>query len=498
MSTTNVTAKHRDYAANRDLWDLVRDAAAGEKAVKDAREKYLPRPNPADKSVQAEERFKQYLTRAVYYNATGRTLRTMVGIAFHREPTIKMPTALEECRDNINGAGLTLLQQAQATLGEVLRTGRAGLLADFPKVDDPQRTSLAAQRAQGLQPTLTLYHASAIINWRTTMRGGKVVLSLVVLEETRDIADGFATKSQTQYRVLRLDDAGLYQVEIWRKDEDATKPEDQWVLAETNLPLDGTGRRLTEIPFQFVGAQDNDYTVDESPLYDIATLNMAHYRNSADYEESVFFCGQPQYWIAGLTEEWRDHLEKTGVYVGSRTILPLPVNGSAGILQADPNTLAKEAMEGKEKQMAALGARLLFATSQIKTATQQESEDTTTHSVLSLACENVASAYTKGLQWMAMFANAGGEVEFKIPTDFAALTMDPTELTALLQLAQAGKLPDTDLWDRLRKCGLIAADKDDEAIREELDAQAPARTSNPFGNGDDDPADDDDDQQAAA
>ena len=60
----------------------------------------------------------------------------------------------------------------------------------------------------------------------------------------------------------------------------------------------------------------------------MAALNLAHYRNSADYEDSVFFNGQPQPWMAGLTEEWRDWLKKEGIVIGSRVILPLPENGS--------------------------------------------------------------------------------------------------------------------------------------------------------------------------
>ena len=82
---------------------------------------------------------------------------------------------------------------------------------------------------------------------------------------------------------------------------------------------------MKEIPFTFVGAQNNDPSIDESPLYDIAMINLGHYRNSADYEESVFWCGQAQPWISGLDEQWRDWMEKNGVYVGSRAPMMLPV-----------------------------------------------------------------------------------------------------------------------------------------------------------------------------
>lgn len=106
--------------------------------------------------------------------------------------------------------------------------------------------------------------------------------------------------------------------------------------------LGGTGR-LKEIPFTFVGAQNNDPSIDESPLYDIAMINLGHYWNSAEYEDSVFWCGQAQPWISGLDEQWRDGMEKNAVYVGSRAPMMLSAGGSFGYAQPLLNRLVKEA-----------------------------------------------------------------------------------------------------------------------------------------------------------
>ena len=53
---------------------LIRDAIAGEVAVKEARTKYLPMPDATDKSPENQARYRDYVMRAVYYNATRRTL----------------------------------------------------------------------------------------------------------------------------------------------------------------------------------------------------------------------------------------------------------------------------------------------------------------------------------------------------------------------------------------------------------------------------------------
>lgn len=137
-----------------------------------------------------------------------------------------------------------------------------------------------------------------------------------------------------------------------------------------------------------------------------------------------------------------------------------------------PNSLIRQAMIDKQDQMAALGARLLQPGSVAQTAYETASDDATAHSVLSIICDNVSDAYTKALRWAGdMMGTSGTEISFAIPTDFASTKLDAPTLTALFAMVQAGKLPESDLWAQLRGSGYIDPEKDDAAIREELDAQ---------------------------
>ena len=110
---------------------MVMDAAKGQSAIKGKAETYLPRPNPTDKSDENTKRYDQYLQRAVYYNATGRTENALIGMAIRRWPEVKLPAQLEPLLEDVNGAGLTIIQQAQAVLSDALTCGRAGLLTDI-------------------------------------------------------------------------------------------------------------------------------------------------------------------------------------------------------------------------------------------------------------------------------------------------------------------------------------------------------------------------------
>lgn len=106
----DITYTRDEVKAALPLWSMVSDAAAGEHAVRDAGDLYLPRPNPTDKSPENRSRYDAYLQRASYYNATGRTLSGLTGIAFRRWPEIVIPAGLDYLKDDTDGAGTTLIQ----------------------------------------------------------------------------------------------------------------------------------------------------------------------------------------------------------------------------------------------------------------------------------------------------------------------------------------------------------------------------------------------------
>lgn len=460
----DVTFARGEYTNELPVWRLVADVCDGERSVKAGAEKYLPEPNPKDESTDNQDRFKQYIARAVFYNATGRTLQGLIGAVYRRAAEEDIPAVLEYVKEDIDGVGVSVYQQSQRVLSDVLKRGRSALLVDYPNVEKP--TSKAAQDAGLVRASVVVLNADQIINWRTEKIGGTYRLSLVVIKESIEeiTSDGFGSAWVDQYRVLLLQD-GRYTVQIWQK------PSSDWVMTEAYQPTDGAGKYWDEIPFTFVGSVNNDSEIDPSPLYDLAVLNVAHYRNSADYEDSAFIVGQAQPWLSGLNEEWRDHLEASGLYIGSRNPILLPEGGSFGIAQAQPNTIVKEAMDQKERQMVALGARLVEKGQAVKTATEAQSDSEAEHSVLSLVTSNVSSAYTKALGWMALFMASNDDVLFKLNQEFTELQLNAQMLTALVGAWQSGKLPSSDLWGQLRKFGVIDPEKDDEAIKEELQTE---------------------------
>jgi len=471
----DVTFQHGEYAENYAAWELVEDACAGEKEVKEKGNKYLPQPNPADKSPENTERYKQYLARAVYYNVSRRTLQSLTGACFSQSPTLTVPPLLGYVTDDIDGQGLSIYQQSQVAASGVIQKGRVGILVDYPQTS--AQASLADMQSGRIRSTVALYEAEDIINWRTEKVGANHVLSLVVLKECAEQVtdDGFGTEEVDQYRVLRLTN-GIYVIELYQFNSNTQS----WDMVSQNVPLNSSGGAWTQIPFSFIGSISNSASCDPAPLYDLATLNLAHYRNSADYEDSVYMIGQPQAWISGLSEEWRDWLQKEGIYIGARAAMLLPDGGNFGIAQAQPNVLAKEAMDAKEAQMKAIGARLITPGSAVKTATEAQAENESEHSVVSLIAANVSEAYTLALQWMGEWMGVTGAMEYTLHVEPGKFSVDGVMLTALVAANQSGKLPDSDLFRIMRKMDVIDSEKTDEQIREELAASGSAGLD--FGN----------------
>lgn len=453
-------------------YELIRDCIAGQRQIKRRRTKYLPDPDEGETDAEArKQRYEHYLARAVFYGVTARTLRGLVGMVFDKDPAVVLPAQLELVRADATGGGLSLDQQAKATLTDVVALGRAGLLTDYPRTAGP--TTRQQQLEGNVRPTIVRFKPEDIINWRTRTIGAKVMLSLVVLRESYILEDdGFAEKTGTQYRVLRLDENNVYQVEIHRDFENRGL-----ALFETYTPRDGRGQPFREIPFTFVGVEDNEWTVDHPPLLDIAELNIAHYRNSADYEESLFVVGQATPVYSGLTKQWVDEVFKGSVRWGSRSAVLLPVGGKAELLQASENPLAMEGMKHKEDQMIALGAKLLEASGTQQTATEASLDAVMDTSVLGSCARNVSAAYRKALGWALQyltgeFVDNREVLDFELNSDVASRTLTAADRQQIVTAWVQKAITFEEMRWNLKRTGL--AYEDDEVAKEAIASETEA------------------------
>jgi Domain of unknown function (DUF4055) len=442
-----VKTRHRDFNAAYGIWQKVRHAVAGD-LVSYLRNVGANEPDPN----YGAARQKEYRDGAICYNFTKRTLSGMVGAVMRKEPEQTIPDKLEYLLQNADGSGVGLWQQAQDTLGEIDSVGRGGLLVDAPNV---QAATMAEQNAGLLNPVLAYYTAENIINWRTERVGSVNRVVMVVLREQyeyQDGADEFSYMCGEQYRVLDVYD-GKYRQRVYRFD--ATGAELTGEVAEIYPQLGGLDAGL--IPFTFIGATNNDHTIDDAPLLPLAELNIGHFRNSADNEESSFVVGQPTLFIApgeSMSLEIFKEANPNGVKMGSRSGHNIGAGGNAFLVQADANSLAKDNMLQKEQQAIQIGAQLITPSQQItaESARLQRGADT---SVMSTIAANVSQAYTQALKWVAgMVGGPEDGIEFRLNTDFFLQPMTAQDRAAWMADINAGLLPATAYYAALRRAGV--------------------------------------------
>lgn len=457
----DVSFQREDYQEALPSWEMVDTLCDGEAEVKRSGEKLLPNPVVSSGESQAEISaiYTRYLQRALYVNVVGRTRSSLIGAAYRKPPSVTLPANLAYMSEDVDGNGLSIYQQSQKSLEDVLTAGRAGLLVDFPTTEGA--VSVADMQSGVIRANICHYDAEDIINWQHTRIGGKSVLSCIVLSEKAQANDGFATESVKQLRELSLDN-GIYAVRIWHKN----KQKGEWEQVSEVFPRTSTGANWTEIPFCFVGATNNDSGIDDAPLYDLACVNRKHYQLGADWYNALYFAGQPQPVISGLDADWRDWLEKNGIVVGSRAPFLLPSGGTFTYATVSADTAIQKELDTLKQQMVELGARLVMPGEATKTATQSAGEQEVSHSVLSLACENVSDAYTKALAYAQVFMGGSGNAEFRISTDFIAHSLDPQMVSALVQAWQSGTVPKQDVQEYFKKVGLIDSDRTQEEIDE--------------------------------
>lgn len=433
----------------------MRDFLAGEDTVKKAGERYLRR--LAD---QTPEEFESYKDRATFLNATCRTHNGLVGQIFLKDPDLTLPEGIAMLEQDADLGGSSLYKYARKAVSETLAVGRSGTLIDW--ADDEKR------------PYLCLYRREEILNWQRSRIAGKLVLTLVVLREyyaeqvevteyaPNAAADPDELEEDRRERilVLSLNAAGQYMVQKFEKEQGQDKQgADKWIMVESKIPQ-RSGAPLDRIPFVFHDAEASDDDCPRPPLEDLLSLNLNHYRTSADHKHGLHFTALPTAWVAGFDS-------KTQLRIGSSVAwVSESAEAKAGYLEfsgAGLGTIRAE-LDKLEANMASMGARLLEtqkreAESAEALALRQAGES----SVLSSAASGISDTLTQALK-LAAWWTGGTELpediqddvcSITLNTDFSTTRMTGAEVVSFVSAWQSGGISRATLHYNLEQSEIL-------------------------------------------
>lgn len=464
--TTGVKIQRKELREMQEKYRRISDAISGEAAVKERGKVYLPVPSSCEtEGAEESKRYEAYQTRALYYNVCQPTRDALVGQLFLRPPVVVLPTELEPLIENMNGEGLSLEQLIKKAANHVLPYGRGGFLADFPTTNGEVTKSQVDSGE--IRPIVRFFEPWAIRNWKIEKVGTVHKLTLLVLDEmyedTIKSGNEFDIELKLRQRVYRLLN-DTCSVEVFDAEGESV----------TRYEIKGSnGKPLDMIPFEFIGSENNDAEIDEPPFLNLANINLAHFRNSADYEEGVFLCGQPTPVYAGLTEDWVENYFPKGIPFGSRASITLPEKATAQLLQALPNMVAFEAMKHKEDQMFSIGAKIINRDQKIeKKEKEVEIEAASQKSVLTTIKDNLELSLFKAVKLAASFINVEITDEHKIELNenFDLTSMTPDEMRGVSELFEKGQIAWAELREALRRSGIAKMSDEDAQLAIKADA----------------------------
>lgn len=450
----SVDTKHKEYTENYETWERCEHAAEGQDEIHEYGVKYLPR-----LSGQTDQEYFAYKQRALYYNATARTIDGLTGMLFMKPETIEAPAAMDSIIADVTMGGLSLHQFAEVISEEVITIGRCGVLVDYPPIVNA--VTLAQAQAQGARPYATMYDAESIINWKTGRINNVEQLTLVVLEEENEIpVDEFESKCEPQWRVLDLVN-GAYRQRVFRKDKRG-----EFILVEEIFPQIN-GRVINKIPFEFFGVRDNSPCVDKPPLLDLVDVNLSHYRTTADYEHGLHFTGLPTPVVTGYYSD--DKSASLRIGSGTAWLLPDP-QSKAFYLEFTGQGLGelREALRSKEAMMATLGARILAPEKRAAEAAQTANiHRSSENSVLASIAQSISVGLTHVMEWLRDWSNVTGDVKVELNRDFIPNSMTAQDVDSLVKSWQSGAISHETLFENLVAGDIIAQEVsfDDEMER---------------------------------
>lgn len=441
----SVDTKRSEYNEYYEIWERCEHAAEGQDEIHEYGTKFLPR-----LSGQTDQEYFAYKQRALYYNATARTIDGLTGMLFMKPETITAPAAMNSIIADVTMGGLSLHQFAEMISEEVITIGRCGVLVDYPPIVNA--VTLAQAQAQGARPYATMYDAESIINWKTGRINNVEQLTLVVLEEENEIpVDEFESKCEPQWRVLDLVNSA-YRQRVFRKDKRG-----EFILIEEIYPQIN-GRVINKIPFEFFGVRDNTPCVDKPPLLDLVDVNLSHYRTTADYEHGLHFTGLPTPVVTGYYSD--DKSASLRIGSGTAWLLPDP-QSKAFYLEFTGQGLGelREALRSKEAMMATLGARILAPEKRAAEAAQTANiHRSSENSVLASIAQSISVGLTHVMEWLRDWSNITGDVKVELNRDFIPNSMTAQDVDSLVKSWQSGAISHQTLFDNLVAGDIIAQD----------------------------------------
>lgn len=445
------------YQRMQARWLKCRALMRGTEGVRELEEVALPR---FEQESDDSYRFRLNLVAAA--NGFNRVVMAGIGMILQAPPKLgdDMPPRLAELWENIDAAGTHGDVFTRDLFLSAMVDGHVGILVDYPKVENPDATSLDDEQRLGLRPFWVRFDASDILLMLYETVNSVRTLTLLILREVVQRKRGlFGTETVTRYRIYSREGASV-QYQVWEQKEGDSEPRSMGDPA----PM----RNVTAIPFAFFAAGRKVSPVETvPPLLDLADLNLEHFAIKTDIRNLETLACVPTPVRVGAVKD-ADGNYPPLIFGPRRTIEAPELEGvQKPVYWLTPDvTVLDPAMKTLANNEAAQGAAgLAFLTPETRAAETAEAkriDSAAQNATLVSVARNGQDALETAFDFTGQYVRLeAGSVTLN--TDFEGVGLDAQMVTALGTLAANGKLSIETLLALLEKGKILAEGFDVQA-----------------------------------
>ena len=421
-------------------WPKLEALKGGTPAMRKANKAYLP-PQPKEDA----EDYAYRLATSTLFPAFMRTCGVMAGKPFSKELTLnKVPAAVEQLLSDVDGQGRSLHAFASDVFADCgIEFGFGGILVDFTKTEEDVKT-VADEKRAGLRPYWVHIKKDQILGYKAENRGGTMVLTQLRIAEQREVDDG-------EFGVSYVDVVRVYYPGRWELYQIATDGK-SWVIVEEGKMSIGV------IPFVPLYGVRLGFMEGVSPLLDLADLNIKHWQQQSDQDDSTRFARKRMVAFIGVSD-----IDKE-VTAASNYAMSIPQGGDLKVVQgsAESVTVGRTELTALEQQMIQTGAELLVALPGQRTATEASNDAEANKSMLQSIVENFEDALDAALQLTSDWLGAGEGGTVSLFKDFSVNSLSDASAQLVLNMNMQGLITKETALKEMQRRAVLSADLDTE------------------------------------
>ena len=426
------------HTTHASIWAQLRACYAGEKTIKALGISYLPMLTD-----QTTVEYDAYVARAYFFNMVRRTVLSVVGMATRKPPRIKPSEANDLLEDEVvDNRGNNVLGFTTRLLMEATLMGRALILLDYCEEED--------------KPVFLLYKTEDI--WTVERNRAGTVIRLVLHEEVKR-----PLQNHHYARELILEN-GVY----IQNQYDLGNGTVSGVLDDSATPKK-RGQTFDFLPAWLFDMEGED--AGESIITPLSALNLAHYRQVADYKHLLHYCSIPTLILTGVP----DNVDENGVTtppqikVGAENVIILNNPDASGKwvgAGSDAATPIRNELNDLEGRMSSASISVAVSAVSRETATSSSQRNSANTASVTAIIREVNDMMSKALnEYVQWRWGSIDKIRYSAPLDFSANVLDGQTILALLAAYNGGTMSIESFLDNLSRGELLADSTPEEEMK---------------------------------